>query len=99
MTIQINSLAEFKRSMTIGSLWSFYDSRDTGVYTLRKCVKSQNTSFALDNHPNCRDKTTASWLDYPKAKELIFVQNADEATRVKIKTFNNHYMVYQPIGE
>lgn len=84
--------------MTIGSKWNFIDSRNGDIVTVRTCVKTQSNSFALDNHPNTKDKTLASWLEYPKAKEILFIQEEGQATKVRINLFNDIYIIYQPVA-
>jgi hypothetical protein len=90
-----NNLAGFKRAMEVGSSWSVYDSR-TGVNTSnRECTVSQTKSFALNNHPNRTDKSEGSWLDYPKAKEIMFIQEEGESTKVRVNLYDNEYLIYQ----
>ena len=99
--MKIKNLAEFKRAMELNSKWNFYeiikgiDSRPV----VRTCVASQSNSFALDSHPKQKDSSIGSWLDYPKAKQMTFVNNVGESTRVKIKASEDFYLVYQPIAE
>lgn len=95
--IRINNVAEFKRAMTVGSKWSFTDSRHVGE-TIRECTNSQSKSFALNNHPNAKNKSDGSWLDYPKAKEVTFIQEEGQSTRVRINLTDDGsvYLIYQP---
>ena len=95
--IIIKNLAQFKRAMTLGSQWKFYSNNNDNEAIIRTCVVSQSNSFALDNHPNCKDKTEASWLDYPKADALLFIQEDGESTKIRLDVCNGLYLIYQPI--
>ena len=97
----IRNVAEFKRAMMVGSRWEFFDSRNAGrlpTPTVRTCTHSQSNSFALNNHPNQTDKTKSSWLEYPKAKDFIFIHIVNENTQVKILMGDDNYLIYRPIA-
>jgi hypothetical protein len=92
----INNLSQFKKAMVVGSKWNFIDSRNSEVVTVRTCLVSNSNSFALDNH-HSQYKAGVSWLEYPKAKEIIFIQEEGQATKVRINLSNEVYIIYQPI--
>lgn len=93
----IKTLADFKRAMKVGSLWRFSDSLDSAeLNTTRKCVKSQAASFALNNHPDVKDKERPSWIDYPKKADIEFINTYDESTTVRVKGVH-FYRYYTPI--
>lgn len=94
--MKIKNLAEFKRAMKEGSKWNYSDSWRPELVTVRECTTSQSNSFALNNHPCQKDKTVSSWLDYPKAKELVFIQEEGQATKVRVNLPNGEYLIYQP---
>lgn len=94
--MKIKNLSDFKRAMQVGSTWRFYDSRFTENYIIRECTHSQSKNFALNNHPNRKDPEESSWLDYPPAKNILFIQEEGQPTKVKIHLFNDVYLIYQP---
>ena len=97
--VNIDSIAKWKREMKIGTKWKFIDSKFPDRETIRECTHSQSNSFALNNHPNAKDKTVSSWLDWPKAKEVIFIHSHDENTKVKIPLYGDVYLIYQLMTE
>ena len=93
----IKNLSQFKKAMVVGSKWKFIDSRSGNTETIRECTISQTNSFALNNHPNMKDKTLNSWLEYPRAKDVIFIQERGENTKVRINLSQEDYLIYQQI--
>lgn len=89
----INSIAAFKRAMTVGSQWEFVSNWHPEPI-LRTCTVSQSNSFALTSikHPG-----ESSWCNWPKASEVLLINDPikPELSGVKI-THDGGWLIYRP---
>ena len=87
----MKTIAEFKRAMTVGSKW-MSASNWCEKPIERKCTVSQSNSFAL-THPT---KDGSSWCDWPKAKQVTFINNQTGAITIRID-YEGGWLCYTPI--
>ena len=74
----MKSLKEFKAALTWGSVWSRYRSaRDETVIGRVSRVQKNGVYFSNDD-------MTESWLEFPKAIHLMFIDNGDGVPTMRI---------------
>jgi len=92
----MKSVADFKKAMQVGSKWLFVSNWHSELVE-RTCTVSQSNSFAL-SHPT---KEGSSWCDWPKIKEVLFLQDfrGSGITAIKItpKDMDGVFLVYIPV--
>lgn len=82
-----NSLASLKRFMSIGQKWDcsmLIESAVIWTPGIRELAYIDTVKFGFRT-----DKGTISYCDWPKAKELVFINNPDKE-EVKFKITNPH---------
>lgn len=94
----IKNLSQLKKAMQVGRKVRFTNvNQGVEMTAIRECKIAQKDSFALDNSPFFDDKNKISWLYYPKAKDIQFIQEEGKPTKVKFKGLmsNEHYLIYE----
>lgn len=98
--IKIKNMAEFKRFLKVGQKLVFTNVDESGKITqraVRTITVVQSNSFALTSP---RDPSVSSWHEYPKAKDVTFIQCDNQNTVVKVKNdVMGGYLLYSPVGE
>lgn len=79
----MKTLADFKRAMSVGTKWEGFNHYYNSSLGVRECSKSQTDSFAFRT-----EKGENSWSDYPKAKDIKFLE---DGTVEIYKTWHNEY--------
>jgi hypothetical protein len=87
-----HNLAEFKRRMKVGSKWEFSASWHPEKI-IRTCTHAQTNAFALTSP---RTKSESSWLDYPPARECIWINNHDGRICLRLEGPYGH-LVYREV--
>lgn len=67
----MNSLADFKRAMQVGTKWHGYNHAFKMDFGVRECTFRNGTSFVFRT-TRTDGKVVDSWLDFPKASECTF---------------------------
>jgi hypothetical protein len=62
----MKTLADFKRSLTVGSKWTCYHNLHLTNYGIRIVKKKQTNSVCF----HMPDLNKDSWLDFPKASDI-----------------------------
>lgn len=77
----MRTLKEFKNALQVGTTWMMYHSVLNETKTRRVGIKQTNAVAFESNDPN---RPNMSWLYFPKAKDISFIQNDDGTTTVRI---------------
>lgn len=96
----MKSLKEFKAAFKIGESWSCYNSNGWKGSTEKTVIRTvglvQTNAVAFNsNDPN---RPNMSWLYWPKANQVTFINNNGEYSVRVENEVTGGYLIYKKVG-